>query len=458
MGKQRKSRVTDIIYIIVIIILISLIIKIYQIYKKNNFNEFTKAVYTQNVSEFSRDKEIKYSDVESYKINSQDFNDAMFFKNISVEPNTPYRVTCMVKVKNVKTEKSNSNGGAQICISDTLERSKAVKGTAEWQKLEFIFDSKNRNNVDIGFRLGGNDDNCSGTAWFSDFTIEAGVENTSTNWNFACFILKNVDINNDGLKMKTQMSVADINDMELNMSRFKESCQSLSQNRMTVSYDIIEINEPLHSLSYDNEYGYYIDANDVEEMIDTYIQKSEYDHIFVCAKLGDIVNNTHDNEWIGLGSMDYYGIGFSNIRLPDENNNYIYKYNSAINTFPEEVFIHEFLHTLERNAKENSYERPNLHDNEKYGYENKKKEGLKQWYRDYMMCNINYNGKYIGLPNEVYKTKPYHSSDFKYSYKLQEFKEPKNIIDDIRNIFVSFINVLNDKTIIKKDNKENVEI
>ena len=44
--------------------------------------------------------------------------------------------------------------------------------------------------------------------------------------------------------------------------------------------------------------------------------------------------------------MDYYGIGFSNIRLPNDSKSYIYKYDSRINAFPEEVFLHEFLHSL----------------------------------------------------------------------------------------------------------------
>lgn len=44
--------------------------------------------------------------------------------------------------------------------------------------------------------------------------------------------------------------------------------------------------------------------------------------------------------------MDYYGIGFSNIRLPNNSGNYLYKY-SETNKFPEEVFVHEFLHSLE---------------------------------------------------------------------------------------------------------------
>ena len=66
--------------------------------------------------------------------------------------------------------------------------------------------------------------------------------------------------------------------------------------------------------------------------------------------------------------MDYYGIGYSNIRLPNSSKNYIYRYNTRINTFPEEVFIHEFLHSLERTSKEYGYQIPALHDYAKYGY------------------------------------------------------------------------------------------
>ena len=93
---------------------------------------------------------------------------------------------------------------------------------------------------------------------------------------------------------------------------------------------------------------------------------------------------------IGLdfGSMDYYGIGFSNIRLPNDSQSYIYKYNSRINQFPEEVFLHEFLHSLERTAKEYGYQRPELHSYEEYGYKNEPLIGQKKWYTDYMNKNI----------------------------------------------------------------------
>lgn len=138
--------------------------------------------------------------------------------------------------------------------------------------------------------------------------------------------------------------------------------------------------------------------------------------------------------------MDYYGIGFSNIRLPNSSKSYIYKYNTRINTFPEEVFLHEFLHSLERTAQEYGYERPELHDYEQYGYKNEVLIGQKKWYTDYMNKNISTTSGKIGLPNEVYTLKPAKSSDFNYYYQIEEFKQPENIIEGIREFFNNIIN------------------
>lgn len=133
--------------------------------------------------------------------------------------------------------------------------------------------------------------------------------------------------------------------------------------------------------------------------------------------------------------MEYYEIGYSNIRLPDNELNYIYKYNYNYNTFPEEVYIHEFLHTLERNSRDYGYEVPDLHDYSKYGYSEDGPEGLKQWYIDYMNQNIEYNGEKIGLPSEVFNYKPVHESDFRYSLQIDALQEPKNIIEAVRSLF-----------------------
>lgn len=438
-SSSKKGFFSKLIYFIILIILVSILIKLYGIYKVNNFNEFIKIEAIPYTSKFTRDSNIKYLDKNSYKIESNVMNDAMFYKTIQVEPNKPYKVTCMVKTENVKTSKENSNGGAHISIENTVEKSESITGTTDWQKLEFIFNSKNRTSVDIGFRLGGYDDNCTGTAWFSDFSIEIGTQPQDTNWNFACFVFRNIDVSVEtGGKLnnvKLSMDSTDISDIRQNMSRFKTSCERLSNNQMTVQYDFITIDTPITSLSYDTENGYYVAPQDVKDIIKPYLEEENYDHIFVAVRLGNMMHQSdiQINDWIGLGGMDYLGIGFSNIRLPNSDRSYIYKYDARINTFPEEVFIHEFLHSLERNAKEYGYDRPELHDNEKYGYSNEKLIGLKKWYQDYMTCNIKTSeSKKIGLNPEIYKLKPNNENDFKFSYKLDEFSEPSNIIEEIK--------------------------
>ncbi|MBQ2916786.1 MAG: hypothetical protein IJE59_01190 [Clostridia bacterium] len=134
--------------------------------------------------------------------------------------------------------------------------------------------------------------------------------------------------------------------------------------------------------------------------------------------------------------MDLEGIGFSNIRLPNDKSSYIYTYNPNINTFPEEVFIHEYLHSLERILQERGYDIPELHDNDKYGYKSEMLVGLKDWYEDYMTCNIKSDdGELVGLDEIVYTLTPPAESDFKYSVEKEFNNEPENIIEEIKSVF-----------------------
>lgn len=377
---------------------------------------------------------------------SDEYNDAMFYKTVNVEKNTSYKVSCMVKTENVIPEKEISASGAQICLADTVYASKSITGTSDWQRLEFIFNSRNKETVDIAFRLGGNGENCKGTAWFSDFKLEKGIAKTDTNWNMVCFIFKNVDvvINQEGTeqRLKFSMSNDDIEIMKDNMQRLKSACKEISGNKMSIDYKIIEIDEPITSVSYDNDHGYYVDPVDVKDIIGKYIGLDEYDHIFIAVRLGDMTKEIPVYDWIGLGGMDYYGIGFSNIRLPNDNSkSYAYKYNPYLNTFPEEVFLHEFLHSLERNLIEYGYDIPALHDNEVYSYKHQALIGLKNWYKDYMTKKIwdSKTNEYIGLDEIVYKLKPSHESDFKNAKQIDFVNEPNNIFEEIGTIAKSVI-------------------
>lgn len=133
--------------------------------------------------------------------------------------------------------------------------------------------------------------------------------------------------------------------------------------------------------------------------------------------------------------MDYYGIGFSNIRLPNDSSNYIYTYSARVNTFPEEVYVHEFLHSLERTLQEYDYDIPALHDYDKYNYPSEDLIRYKKWYGDYMQCKIKtQNGQYIGLDPIVYKLKPAKKSNFIYSMELNFVNEKDDFLSIMKNV------------------------
>lgn len=425
-----------------LIILIGLITALVYIYNKYYFNDFIKANENKGETSYYRDSSQKYNGQKSYCIENKDYNDALFFKKISVKKDTPYRITCMVKTENVESDKPETSG-ACISIMGTADQTIPIQGTTDWQKVTLLVDSKEQDKLDISFRLGGYDGYSKGKAWFSDIHVEEGIKDETSDWNVVCFLIDNIDVNIEGKHHTYSLTQEDKDLLKDNLKRFANTVESFSNNAMTVSYQTVEIKEPLTSLSYDQENYYYVAAKDVKPLIDDYVQKNEYDHIFIGIRMGDTLSSIPVNEWIGLGSMRYDSIGFSNIRMPNDlRNSTMYKYNIKNDTFPEEVFVHEFLHSLERNLTEKGYTFPALHDNEKFGYENQNKTGLKDWYRDYMRCNIDSNVGKTGLDQIVYKTKPIQLSDFNYAHEIEFENVPHNIIDIVSQIISNFKQVM----------------
>lgn len=285
MPKTRKSIVGKIVYIITIIILCILLVYAYNYYQSNNFNDFVKSEASLYKSQFKRDNIIKYGENRSYEIISPDYNDAMFYKTINVEKNQPYKITCMVKTENVESENEISGVGAHISIEGSTERSVTIQGTNDWQEIELIFNSKNRETINIGFRLGGNLGQAKGKAWFSDFKLEEGNLENNNDWKFACFIFKNTDVNLNGNEIKLQVTNNDISDIKDTVRRFENSCYTLSEGKMTANCDIYEIDTPITELSYDEEFGYYVSPENVEEQIKKIVEQNDYDHIFVVLRL-----------------------------------------------------------------------------------------------------------------------------------------------------------------------------
>ncbi len=431
--------------IITLVILIGLMGVMCYVYNRYYFNDFVKANEKKDETLFYRDTSEKYNGKKSYCIENKDYNDALFFKNIQVEKDTPYKITCMVKTENIESDKPETSG-ACISIMGSAQQTIPIQGTSDWQKITLLVDSQNQDNLDIAFRLGGYDGYSKGKAWFSDISVEKGVKDESTNWNVACFFINNVDVNIEGKNYKYSLTQEDKNLLKQNLGRYADTCEEFSNGKMEVSYETIDINAPLTSLSYDQENYYYVAPKDVKNLIDKYVKENEYDHIFIGIRMGNENGGIPVNEWIGLGSMRYDSIGFSDIRMPNDlKNSTMYKYNIKNDTFPEEVFVHEFLHSLERNLSEKGYTFPALHDNEKFGYESKDKSGLQEWYKDYMRCNIDSTIGKTGLDPIAYSTKPVQLSDFKYAQEVDFEQTPHNFIDVIIQIITNLKQLVSDR-------------
>lgn len=282
---EQRKKTHKISYLITLALLLSLLYFAYQYYQTNNFGDYIRSEANIYTSQFSRDKETKYNNKKSYKIESQEYNDAMFYKKIKVNKNQPYKVTCMAKTNEVQAKEETSGVGAQISIEGTTERSVAISGTQDWQKIEFIFNSKDREEVNIGFRLGGYLGEAKGEAWFSDFTIEEGMLEQDNNWKFACFIFKTTDVTLNEKQVELSVTQSDIKDITNTINLFEKSCESLSNGKMSAKCDIYEIDTPLSKLSYDNEFGYYVAAEDIENQIKDVVSTNDYDHIFAIVRL-----------------------------------------------------------------------------------------------------------------------------------------------------------------------------
>ena len=382
---------------IFIVILIVIAMSIFNIsYAMLNTGNFSKLATIKNTTIFTKDNNVKYSNLQSYKIENKDYNNSAYYQTIKVKKNTPYKISCMVKTNNVNVTNENKNDGAKISILNSEEES------------------------------------AKGTVWFADFKIEEGKISSNNNWNIACFVFKNTDVNINKNQYNYEMSKNDINQINDCMKRFKSVCEEFSNGNINISYKVIEIENPIKSMSYDDEKGYYIDSKDIAKDIDQYLNQNEFDHIFVCARISDDSSKDLANNWIGLGSMEYKGIGYSNIRMPTSSKSYALKYDNKLNQFPEEVFVHEFLHTLERNSKEYNLQCPELHSSSDYGYKAEKIKSLYNWYKDYMSCNI--KNENIGLNKQIYMYKPVHESNFTNSTKLNYFDEPTGTVEKIKSI------------------------
>ena len=262
---EQKRKLISTLNNIILLTFIILFIYIGQFfYQLQNFGYFVKAVEDSTKVDFYRDDEIKYSDNKSYRIINKEFTTSMFYRTIEVEKYTLYKVTCFIKTENV--ESTNQTSGAQIVLKNTEEHSNVLKGDKDFTYVEFLFNSKNNDTVDVGFMLGGINGDAKGVAWFDDLKIEKQEysisEEGSTKWNMLVCVLKNIDLTNKDIPINTLEDREEVKLRKI-IERFQSSINELSNNKIEITYDLVEIEEPVSNVSYSERNGYYFQEKDI---------------------------------------------------------------------------------------------------------------------------------------------------------------------------------------------------
>jgi hypothetical protein len=182
---------------------------------------------------------------------------------------------------------------------------------------------------------------------------------------------------------------------------FKSDITSKSNWQITANTTIIKCDTELSDYS-KLSFGYYIDAKDAFEYLENEnISMDSYDHVFFVTCFPDLPRS-----YFGLGGTFIQGdCGFSFIVYGSgAMDSTEYCYNISQTNWPAGLYVHEFIHSLERYAAKFGYFVPSADGAEKYGYENI--DHWRNYYTDILNNNVFHDGEYIGVPFEVWSLPP----------------------------------------------------
>ncbi len=119
---------------------------------------------------FSVSDEEAHSGTYSAKIVNANLNDARFVTVVSVEPESMYRVSGYILVK----EMDDVGNGANFALEEIYAASESVfDSDGEWQYVEWYGETDtDQTQIELGVRVGGFGAESKGTAYFDDITVE----------------------------------------------------------------------------------------------------------------------------------------------------------------------------------------------------------------------------------------------------------------------------------------------
>ncbi|GHU87270.1 hypothetical protein FACS1894202_01270 [Clostridia bacterium] len=194
-------------------------------------------------------------------------------------------------------------------------------------------------------------------------------------------------------------------------AKFKAYIERSADNNVSVSVDYVCPENPITSVSRvspGDDSSFWVSPADVKADLDKYAPPGMYDSIIVASRMDGIPRSY----WgLAQGATEMSNsAGYSFVAFLDGDMSW-YMATTADNPYPEEVFVHEWLHQLEAFYRGKGYTFPGVDDSIIYGYKNALTIGYNGWhvyYGDIMKCTVYDSNldKYIGMTAEMWRIKP----------------------------------------------------
>ncbi|MFO0793392.1 MAG: hypothetical protein U0586_04940, partial [Candidatus Brocadiaceae bacterium] len=200
--------------------------------------------------------------------------------------------------------------------------------------------------------------------------------------------------------LQHEMNYSDRSFFLQTINRIPDTVYSWAGGNTQIKLTVVISDRPIQSVTVTNEgtndekANWWISPDDVRSEMDTYAPPGTYDSIIA------VFNLVEGSIW-GVGSVGTWGsvtngAGYAMVQLP-------INFQAWGSTYPEEIIVHEWLHTVEGFYRGFGYAVPSLHDAEKYGYKPDGNGSWHRWYEDYMQNKVWNGTKYVGVPSDAWE-------------------------------------------------------
>jgi hypothetical protein len=204
--------------------------------------------------------------------------------------------------------------------------------------------------------------------------------------------------------LKSSLSDSSVERIKEIADLYEKKVEELSNNAVDVQVDVVVSQDSVSTLTEYVDDSYYIDCYDLPP--DIMNMSDNYDCVLSCASLANEDGNSIGSNYWGLSTIDKTTYGWSYAFVQIIGGDYLLYEDSGYN--PEEVWVHEWLHTLE--GRMSSYNTiPSADASEYYGYKSAENNSFYEYYRDILTCNVTdpISGEKLGMSKEAWN----HISD-----------------------------------------------